>query len=156
MTDTNPADGPIVVTADSQSTAAVDLGLVPEGQTSATSTATANGVTLTGSDTNPQQTDSVFNALLKLGTALQNNDSRAIQHAMTLLSNSMQNLGNARDMLGVREQSLTTLNTQISNEQLNLKSAMFTDYDTDMANAISDYTTPRSATRPRWKRRPAY
>jgi flagellin-like hook-associated protein FlgL len=141
LTDTNPADGPIIVTADSQSTAAVDLGLVPEGQTSATSTATANGVTLTGSDTNPQQTDSVFNALLKLGTALQNNDSSAIQHAMTLLSNSMQNLGNARDVLGVQEQSLTTLNTQISNEQLNLQSAMSTDYDTDMASAISDYTS---------------
>ena len=96
---------------------------------------------LTGSDTNPQQTDSIFNALLKLGTAFQNNDSAAIQQAMTLLSNSMQNLGNARDQLGVQEQSLSTINTQISNEQLNLQSAMSTNYDTDMASAISDYTS---------------
>ena len=249
MTDTSAAAGPIVVTASTQSSAAVDLGLVPKGQTSATSAATttvasgwessgpnselifqavnpgnagnvqvsfqtnpaitegnetvqynatagtltfqispqttANDIiaalendpaasaaftaslntyndpgnngsgivqpqsiqmfggqeVLTGSDTNPQQTDSVFNALLKLGTALQNNDNTAIQQAMALLSNSMQNLGNARDQLGVQEQSLSTINTQISNEQLNLQSAMATDYDTDMASAISDYAS---------------
>jgi flagellin-like hook-associated protein FlgL len=102
-------------------------------------------LTLTGSDTNPQQTDSVFNALLKLGTALQNNDNVAIQQAMTLLSNSMQNLGNTRDELGVQVQSLSSINTQISNEQLNLQSAMSTDYDTDMASVISDYTSAQIA-----------
>ena len=143
---TDAANGPIVVTADSQSTAAVDLGLVPTGQTSATSTATAaGGAVLTGSDSNPQETDSIFNALLRLGTALQNNDNGAIQQAMTLLSNSMQTLGNARDQLGVQEQSLSTLNTQISNEQTNLQSAMLTDYDTDMASAVSDYTSAQIA-----------
>jgi flagellin-like hook-associated protein FlgL len=100
---------------------------------------------LTGSDTNPQQTDSAFNALIRLGTALQNNNQGAIQQAMTLLSNSMQTLGNARDQLGVQEQSLTTLNTQISNEQTNLQSAMSTDYDTDMTSAVSDYTSAQVA-----------
>ena len=39
LTDTNPAATSVVVTADSQSTAAFDLGLVPTGDTSATSTA---------------------------------------------------------------------------------------------------------------------
>ncbi|MGO9115625.1 MAG: flagellar hook-associated protein FlgL [Thermoguttaceae bacterium] len=248
---TDNSNGPIVVTASSQSTAAVDLGLVPKSQTSATSTATATiatgaeasgpnselffqavnpgsvgdvqvvfqpnaaitagnetvqydpvaktltfqiasaqppttandiiaalknnptasaaftatldtagdpgndgsgavspqsiemtggGTVLTGSDSNPQQTDSVFNALIRLGTALQNNDQAAIQQSMTLLSNSMQNLGNARDQLGVQEQSLSSLTTQINNEQINLQSAMSTDYDTDMASAVSEYT----------------
>jgi flagellin-like hook-associated protein FlgL len=243
---TDYANGPITVTANTQSTAAVDLGLIPTGQTSATSTGvtTAGGIessgpnselyfqavnpgaagdvqvvfqanagitegnetvqydpvakTLTfqispqttandiiaalknstagasftaaldsygdannngsgiiqpqqiamaggedvlqGSDANPQQTDSIFNALLKLGTALTNNDNGAVQQAMTLLSNSMQNLGNARDVLGVQEQSLSALNTQISNEETNLQSTMSTDYDTDMASAVSNYT----------------
>jgi flagellar hook-associated protein 3 FlgL len=100
---------------------------------------------LTGSDTNPQQTDSVFNALLRLGTALQNNQNGAIQQAMTLLTNSMQTLSNARDQLGVQEQSLSTLNTQISNEQTNLQSAMSTDYDTNMASVASAYTSAQIA-----------
>ena len=261
---TDTTNGPLVVTASSQSTAAVDLGLIPAGQTSATSTAvfTAGGVeasgpnselffqavnpgsagnvqvifqananitagnetvqydptaetltfqisagqppttandiiaalqgnpaasaaftasldtygdpgndgsgtvgpqsiqmsggadVLTGSDSNPQQTDSVFNALSRLGTALKNNDQGAIQQAMTLLSNSMQNLGSARDQLGIQEQSLTALNTQISNEQTNLQSTMSTDYDTNMASAVSDYSARRSPTRPRCKRPP--
>ena len=100
---------------------------------------------LTGSDTNPQQTDSIFTALIRLGTALQNNDSGAVQQAMGLLSNSMQNLGNTREQLGVQEQSLSTLTTQITNEQTNLKSAMSTNYDTDMTSAVSDYTSAQIA-----------
>jgi flagellar hook-associated protein 3 len=136
---TNPADGPITVTASSQSTAAVDLGLIPAGKTSATSQA------ITGSDTNPQQTDSVFTALLSLGTALQNNDSAGEQQAMTLLSNSMQTLSSAREVLGVQEQSFSTISTQVSNETLNLQSAMSNDYGTDMATAISNYTSAEIA-----------
>jgi flagellar hook-associated protein 3 FlgL len=95
---------------------------------------------LTGSDSNPQQTDSIFNALSRLSTALNDNDNSAIQQSMTLLSNSMQNLGSARDELGVQEQSLSSLNTAISNEQINLQSAMSTEYDTNMVTAISNYT----------------
>ncbi len=100
---------------------------------------------LTGSDSNPQQTDSVFNALSRLGKALSNNNQPAIQQAMTLLSNSMQSLGDARDQLGVQEQSLTSLNTQITNEQTNLQSAMSTDYDTNMTSAVSDFTAAQIA-----------
>ena len=50
-----------------------------------------------------------------------------MQQSMTLLTNSMQTLGNARDELGVQEQSLSSINTQINNEQLNVQSAMSTD-----------------------------
>ena len=43
--------------------------------------------------------------------------------------------------MGVQEQSLTTINTQISNEQISLQSAMSNLYDTDMASAAADYTS---------------
>jgi flagellar hook-associated protein 3 len=253
LTDTNPANGPITVTANSQSTAAVDLGLVPKGQTSATSqpAAAASGsevsgpnselvfhavnagsagnvqvvfqqnagvtagnetvqydpvaktltfqispqttandviaalqnnpaagadftaaldttsdptndgsgivqpqqialtggtdVALTGSDSNPQQTDSIFTALLSLSTALKNNDHAGEQQAMTLLTNSAQTLANARDLLGVHEQSLSTISSQVSNETLNLQSALSAAYGTDMPTAISNYTSAEIA-----------
>jgi len=145
LADANPANGPIVVTADPNSTAAVNLGLIPVGQTSATSTAANGTAVLTGSDTSMQQTDSVFTALSSLGTALTNNDTGAVQQAMTLLSNSMQNLDNTRDQLGIQEQSMSSINTQISTEQTNLQSAMSTDYDTDMASAIANYTSAQIA-----------
>ena len=248
LTDPNSTNGPIVVTANPQSTAAVDLGLVPAGQTSSQAAAapaaqasissgpnsellfqavnggtagnvqvvfqtnagvtqgnetvaydpaaktltfqispqtTANNViaalqndptasaaftasldtsndptndgsgvvqpqtaqmtggqsiTLAGSDVNPQETGSIFNALIKLGAAFQSNDNASIQRAMGLLTTSMQNLGNARTELGAREQSLSTVSTQIDNEELNLQTVMSNSYDTDMASAVSQYT----------------
>jgi flagellar hook-associated protein 3 len=97
-------------------------------------------ITLAGSDVNPQETGSIFNALIKLSAAFQSNDNASIQRAMGLLSTSMQNLGNTRAELGVHEQALSTVSTQIANEELNLQSAMSNSYDTDMASAVSQYT----------------
>jgi len=97
-------------------------------------------IAMTGSDVNPQETDSVFNALLKLSAAFQSDDEPAIQRSMGLLSASMQNLNNTRSELGVHEQSLSTISTQIDNEELSLNSAMSSVYDTDMASAVSQYT----------------
>ena len=145
LIDTNAADGPIVVTADSDSTAAVDLGLVSTGQTTAQSQTTGTDQTLVGSDTNPQQTDGIFTALINLSTALQNNDSAGEQRAMSLLTSTMQNLSNTRAELGVNEQSLTDLTTQVNTEQLNLQSAMSNSYDTDMASAASQFTAAQIA-----------
>lgn len=253
LTDSDSTQGPIVVTANAQSTAAVDLGLIPAGQTSAGAAAappaqatvdsgpnselllqavhggtagnvpayfevtpgitegnevvnydssanalvfeispqtTANDViaavqnnpqvsaqftatldtsndptnngsgvvqpqtvqltggeplTLTGSDPNPQETDSIFNALIKLGAALQSDNTAQVQRTMGLLTASMQTLSNARQQLGVNEQSLTTISTQLSNEQVNLQSAMSNSYDTDMASAVSQYTAAQIA-----------
>ncbi len=146
LVEADSTHGPIVITANSQSTAAVDLGLVPAGQTSAQSQMTGGQpIALTGSDVNPQETGSVFNALLKLAAAFQSNDAPAIQRAMGLLSTSMQNLNNARSELGVHEQSLSTISTQIDNEELSLKSAMSNVYDTDMASAVSQYTAAQTS-----------
>jgi flagellar hook-associated protein 3 len=99
----------------------------------------------TGSDTNPRQTTSIFTALLNLSTALKNNDAVAVQLAMGLLSNGMQNLNSARGELGSREQALSTISTQIDNTELNLKSAMSTAYDTDMTAAASNYAAAQVA-----------
>ncbi len=146
LVDNNPADGPITVTADPQSTAAVDLGLIPSGQTTAQSqSAAGQPITLTASDVNPQETGSIFNALIKLGAALQSNDTAGEQRAMGLLTTSMQTLSDAREQLGVNEQSLSTITTQVSNEQLNLQTVMSNSYDTDMASAVSQYTAAQIA-----------
>jgi len=106
---------------------------------------TGGTIALTGSDSNPLETDSIFNALLRLSTALRNNDNPGIQRAMGLLDGSTQNLSNTRAALGASEQSLTIISTQIDNEELTLKSAMSANYDTNMADAISQYTSAQIA-----------
>jgi flagellar hook-associated protein 3 FlgL len=102
-------------------------------------------VDLTGRDVNPLEPGSIFNALLRLSTALKGNDNVGIQRAMGLLDASTQQVGEARAELGTRQQSLDSISTQIDNEELNLKSAMSTNYDTDMADAISRYTAAQIA-----------
>ena len=124
----------------------MDLGLVSAGQTTAQSqSAAGQPIVLAGSDVNPQETGSVFNALIKLGEALQSDNTAQVQRTMGLLTASVQTLSDARDQLGVNEQSLTTINTQISNEQLNLQTAMSNSYDTDMASTVSQYTAAQIA-----------
>jgi flagellin-like hook-associated protein FlgL len=145
LTDTDPTHGPIVVAANSQSAAAADLGLVPAGQTTSQSQVTGGQVVLTGSDVNPQETGSIFNALIKLAAAFRSNSDAGVQRAMGLLSTSMDRLNNSRAELGVREQSLTTISSLIDNEELNLKAAMSNVYDTDMASAVSQYTAAQTS-----------
>ncbi|MEI8371690.1 MAG: flagellar hook-associated protein FlgL [Planctomycetota bacterium] len=108
-------------------------------------TMTGGTTALTGSDTNPRETDSIFNALLRLSTALRTNDNAGIQRAMGLLDSSAQNLGNTRAELGAREQSLTLISSQIDSEELSLKTAMSANYDTNMADTISQYTSAQIA-----------
>ena len=95
---------------------------------------------LTGTDVNPQETASVFTALLRLRQALLTNDNSAAQRAMGLLDGSVQNLGNARAELGAREQGLTLIGSRIDAEEIDLKAAMSIDFDADAAQVISDYT----------------
>ncbi len=142
----DPAYGAITVTPDAGSTAAVDLGLLPAAQSSASSTAAAGGLqVLSGADVNPQQTQSIFSALINLSNALQSNDSAGQQQAMTMLTNSTQNLSNVRADLGAQEQGLSTVSTQLASQKTQLQSTMSTDYDADMAQVLSEFTAAQTA-----------
>ena len=123
------------------SQAAVELGLVPSGQTQSNApTISGNTQTLIGSDTNPQETDSTFNALLRLQTALQTGNSAGITRGLALLNNATSQLGLTRANLGVQEQSVTALQTSLTNQQNQLQSSLSGDVDTDMATAITNLT----------------
>jgi flagellar hook-associated protein 3 FlgL len=145
IVDSNAADGPITLAAANSSTAAVQLGLIPSGQTSVASSTVGGLQTISGSDVNPQETDSVFNALLKVSQAIQSNNSAQEQRTSTLLSNSITNLNNSLGELGARQQSLSTITTLLSNQSTDLQSAISTNYDTDMTQAISQYTAAQIA-----------
>jgi flagellar hook-associated protein 3 FlgL len=95
---------------------------------------------LTGVDVNPQETNSVFNALLRLEDALQSNDNAQAQRAMGLLDQTAQQVTYCQAGVGAQEQSLSLMQTRLSSEEVDLKSAMSSDYDTDMAQVISDLT----------------
>jgi flagellar hook-associated protein 3 FlgL len=134
------------VTEENGSSAAQELGLIPEGQTQSNAP-TVNGATqtLVGSDTNPQETDSTFNALIRLQSALQSGNSGQITRGMQLLSNAQSQLGLAQADLGVQEQGVTALQTSLTGQQNQLQSGLSNDVDTDMATAITNLTQAQVA-----------
>ena len=114
---------------------------MPAGQTQSNPpTINGNTQTLVGSDTNPQETDSTFNALLRLQSALQTGNQAGITRGLALLSNAPSQLGLAQANLGVREQSVTALQTSLTNQQNQLQSSLSNDVDIDMATAITNLT----------------
>src|SRR5262249_16587517 len=57
------------------SQAAIDLGLIPVGKTTSNPAVVgATTASITGSDVNPGETNSIFNSLIRLRDALRNND----------------------------------------------------------------------------------
>ena len=100
---------------------------------------------LTGSDNNPQETASIFNALLKLRQALSENDNVGAQRAMGLYDSSVDKLGDVRADLGAREQGLSLISTRLDDEELDLKSALSIDFDADLTEVISNFTGLQTA-----------
>jgi flagellin-like hook-associated protein FlgL len=132
---------PFAVIDQNGSQAAQDLGLVPAGS-SQSNPATASGGTQTiaGTDVNPQETNSAFNALVRLKTALENNDTNGINRAIGLIDGSTSQLNLARADLGARESTLNSISNSLADEQNNLKSTLSNTADVDMASAITNLT----------------
>jgi flagellar hook-associated protein 3 FlgL len=132
---------PFAVIEQNSSQAAQDLGLVPAGSTQS-NPATVSGMTQTiaGSDVNPQEADSAFNALIRLKTALLNNDTNGINRAIGLLDGATSQLNLARADLGARENTLNSISNSLADEQNNLQSTLSNTVDVDMASAITNLT----------------
>jgi flagellar hook-associated protein 3 FlgL len=142
LTTTDPSTvSPLAVIEQNGSTAAQDLGLVPAGQTQSNPATVSGGTTtIAGADVNPQETDSAFNALVRLKTALENNDTNGINRAIGLLDGSSSQLDLTRADLGAREQTLNTVSTSLATELDNLQSSLSNTVDVDMASAITNLT----------------
>ena len=134
--------GSLTVQGVEGSQAAQYLGFVPAGQTqSSANTPDANGnYTLQSADNHTIEVDSVFNTLLRLKTALLQNDSDAIGRSLTSLDADISRVSFARSDIGSRLQSLDTISSKLQDENTQLKSALSDDMDADLVQAISDLT----------------
>jgi len=95
---------------------------------------------LKGDDVNRQETEGIFTALLRLKTALMNNDMGEIERSIALLDQQTDELNFARAELGARQQGLDIMQARLDNEEIELNESLSRDFDVDMIQAISDFT----------------
>jgi flagellar hook-associated protein 3 FlgL len=133
------------VTAQFGSNAAIDLGLISAGQTTATAVSGGTGDTLTGVDTNPQEVSGLFNSLLRLRDSLANFSHEKLARAVELLDEDFDRLNFARADVGTRGQTIETVKTQIEDETTQLKADLSNDLDTNLPDAISSLTARQAA-----------
>lgn len=124
------------------SQAAEFLGFVPAGQTQVSSNATDAGgnYVLQSADRSTIESDSVFNTLLRLKHALQQNDTEEIGRSIERLDTDIIRVGFARSEIGTRLQSLEVIGTKLQDENVQLRSALSDDMDVDLVEAISNMT----------------
>jgi flagellar hook-associated protein 3 FlgL len=138
--------GDLTVRAGEGSQFAQFLGLIPEGQTEASSNTGSGGdFSLTSEDRNTIEVDSVYNTLIRLRQALEDGDSVAIGRAVERLDVDLNRATFARGEVGSRLQTLDVVETRLQDEGVQLKSALSNEIDVDLVEAISNLTARQYA-----------
>ena len=136
LEDTSLGAGDLTVTALEGSDAAQALGLVDKGDTVRSS---STG-TLTGTDPNFLETDSIFTTLVRLRDALEADDPIAIGRAVAGIDADIQRVTFAQADVGARYQGLQLTHQNLQDEVIQLRSALSDEIDVDLLQAISDLT----------------
>ncbi len=134
--------GDLTVQTVEGSQAAEYLGFVPSGQTVSSSHVTdANGnYVLQSTDRHTVESDSVFNTLIRLKQALEDNNAEEVGRSIDRLDTDISRVNFARSDIGSRLQSLEIIGTKLQEENVQLKSALSDDMDVDLVEAISNLT----------------
>jgi flagellin-like hook-associated protein FlgL len=96
-------------------------------------------VILKGNDPNPKEVESLFGAMIRLQTAMESNNTREIERAAGMLSNSIEKLNNERATVGIVLQSLENVQEQLSNENIRFQNTLDTTYNIDYADTSIAY-----------------
>ena len=129
-------------TNDGSGLVATGLGALP-----ATVAQTSGGQadSLATADTNPLETESAFNTLLRLREALETNDFREIERTIAALDNDLDRVNFVRSDLGAKERSLDTLTQRLDNEEIELRETLSLEIEVDLVTAISELTSRQAA-----------
>ena|GEM_PF-647128 len=79
---------------------------------------------LKGNDPNPQETNSLFNALIRLQLAMEKNDIREIERASQLIEVSVSRLNSAEATLGVMQTSLDRVSERLFDENIQFEETL--------------------------------
>jgi len=127
------------------STAAWDLGLVPQDAQTATAVSSVSGDTLSARDVNPLEVSGVYNSLLRMQAALENFDREDLERAINLLDVDFERVTFARSEIGARGRTLETVESHLEDEEILLKSNLSDEIEIDLTDAITNLTARQAA-----------
>ncbi|MCS7237759.1 MAG: hypothetical protein NZ899_05745 [Thermoguttaceae bacterium] len=146
LVDTAGGLGKLRVVASPGQLAAVHLGLLPPGTSEASAIIQQNGEqVLTGREVAPLEAEGLFTALLRLKTALVNDNLPEIERAVGLLDRYSLRLNYVRAELGARQQSLEVLKDRLETEMIDLRAVLAQEYEVDLAQVVSDLVSRQVA-----------
>jgi flagellin-like hook-associated protein FlgL len=147
--DASTGAGTLSVRSLEGSQAAEHLGFVAQGATQTDPSEVqidgSGNQVLTSDDRHTLEADSLFNTLLRLRTALLANNEEEIGRALERLDADFARVNFARAELGARMQNLSTIETQLQDEDVELRKALSNDIDVDIIDAISKLTARQFA-----------
>jgi flagellar hook-associated protein 3 FlgL len=148
LIDSSFGSGSLSVRTAEGSIAAQHLGFVAAGQTQSSSSDTqieGSNLVLQSEDRNPLETESVFNTLIRLRTAIEQNDEVEIGRTLERLDNDLNRLNFSQAEIGGRLQNLKVIGDRLEDENVQLKSALSDNIDVDLIEAISQLTARQYA-----------
>lgn len=145
LVDSSAGPGTLTITRLNSSLAAVDLGLVPAGLESASSTSAGPPYLLIGADVHLLEVEGFFTALSRLIDGLDRNDIWQVERAMQMLDDTTTQLRFRQAELGSRQQALEVLQNRLDDEEVELRSAMSADYDADITEVVTKLTARQLA-----------
>jgi flagellin-like hook-associated protein FlgL len=135
--------GSLVITKETTSPAAWDLGLIPVNQGSISGSGAPP--TITGTDVNPQEVRGIFNTLIRLHAALTSGDTAELERVVNLIDEDHSRLIFARSGIGADQQNLDAIRQRLDDEEVELKQALSQELDADLAESISELAARQAA-----------
>jgi flagellar hook-associated protein 3 FlgL len=148
LIDSSVGAGTLSVRTAEGSLAAQQLGFVAAGQTQSSPSdvqVEGSNLVLQSEDRNTLETESVFNTLIRLRTAIEQNDEIEIGRTLERLDNDINRLNFSRAEIGGRLQNLEVIGIRLEDESVQLKSALSDNIDVDLIEAISQLTARQYA-----------
>ena len=99
----------------------------------------------TSEDTNPQEAEGIFDAMIRLQKSIETNDTIGMQHALERLGEAFTQFTFSHADLGAREQGLDIINSRLQGEDLELESLLSKEADVDYAEVASNLMAQQAA-----------
>lgn len=137
--------GPLIVRVGGSSQAAVQLGLVPAGETQSVGQSQGGNQVLAGVDYRPREAGGTIDTLVRLADALRTGDVHEIERLQKRMDEDLDRSVRTRGRVGIWTQNLERLRSMAEDEVVSLKGQLSNEIDADLTTVISEITQKQAS-----------